>query len=148
MEGSVSVLVTNGSGCWSGKPKNIRNLRIRIHNTGLSRGHPTREATKKPSVVESGSRMIYERSEPKISEVRHSFQSFFNGYRYLNGFALYTELDYVHKKSQLSHLLLFHYWQAGFPGPKSKKNIIKTVKIYTKTDSVSLQAKKHHWYGF
>jgi hypothetical protein len=33
MEGSGSVLATNGSGCGSGRPKNIRNLRIRIHNT-------------------------------------------------------------------------------------------------------------------
>ncbi len=32
MEGSGSVLVTNGSGCGSGRPKNIR---IRIHKTGL-----------------------------------------------------------------------------------------------------------------
>jgi hypothetical protein len=31
-----SVLVTNGSGCGSGRPKNIRNrIGIRIHNTGL-----------------------------------------------------------------------------------------------------------------
>ena len=30
MEGSGSVFVTNGSGCGSGKPKNIRILRIPI----------------------------------------------------------------------------------------------------------------------
>ena len=34
--GAGSVLVTSGSGCGSGRPTNIRILRIRIHNTGFS----------------------------------------------------------------------------------------------------------------
>jgi hypothetical protein len=35
MEGFGSVLVTNGSGCGSGRPKNIRIIRIQIHNIAI-----------------------------------------------------------------------------------------------------------------
>jgi|688.fasta_scaffold270925_2 hypothetical protein len=53
--GCESVLVSNGSGCGSGRPKNIRFIRIRIHNTGHNDANPTDSGSKTLAKIEKTS---------------------------------------------------------------------------------------------
>ncbi len=67
--GAGYVLVTNGSGCGSGRPKNIR---IRIHNTGVVdsvSGAESGASPRDPGWEKFGSRIILPDIESSIPEL-------------------------------------------------------------------------------